>query len=277
MSHRSKWNAGALRLRDVQDDSDDRPHARIVLVSDDEPLRLLLQALLSARGYDVAASDSARALASPQSLKGFVVGIVDFSACRADAVRVHSLLRATGAAVISISAGKDGAPAPDELGCEVRLRKPFDPRALLLIVRGVLADEVEAPQSQSMIRVGPIGLSRLLNVATVASREIELTDAETRILHELLINAGSPVTRERLTKRALLRDWSPEDRSLDAHINRLRRKLGNDRRGHTPIRTVRGFGYRLLAEWEPDSVTAVAMRAPSRHPPVGNFSARSRE
>jgi DNA-binding response OmpR family regulator len=38
---------------------------------------------------------------------------------------------------------------------------------------------------------------------------------------------------------------------LDAHINRLRRKLGNDRRGRTPIRTVRSVGCLLLAAWEP--------------------------
>jgi DNA-binding response OmpR family regulator len=34
-------------------------------------------------------------------------------------------------------------------------------------------------------------------------------------------------------------------------MNRLRCKLGCDRRGRTPIRTVRGAGYRLVAEWEP--------------------------
>ncbi len=88
-------------------------------------------------------------------------------------------------------------------------------------------------------------------MANVAAREIELTDVETRILHELLINASTPVTRERLTRRGLLRDWSPVDRCLDAHINRLRRKLGRDRHGRTPIRTVRGVGYLLLEEWEP--------------------------
>jgi DNA-binding response OmpR family regulator len=88
-------------------------------------------------------------------------------------------------------------------------------------------------------------------MARVGSREIELTDVETRILHELLRNASHPVSRERLTRRALLRDWSPEDRALDTHINRLRHKIGADHRGRTPLRTVRGVGYLLLGEWQP--------------------------
>jgi len=254
MSHLSTRNAGALSVHEAFEDTDDRSAARVVLVSDDEPLRLLLQELLAAHGYDVVASNSQRALASLPSLCGSAVAIVDTSIHHSDVIQVHRLLRAAGTAIVAIGPGKDGRPAGNERDAvgEVLLRKPFDPRALLLIVRGLLTDDVEgALRTHSTIRVGPIGLSRLLNTAIVASREIALTDAETRILHELLLNAGSPVGRERLTRRALLRDWSPEDRSLDAHINRLRRKLGNDRRGHTPIRTVRGFGYRLLAEWEP--------------------------
>jgi DNA-binding response OmpR family regulator len=49
----------------------------------------------------------------------------------------------------------------------------------------------------------------------------------------------------------LLRAWSPGDRSLDTHINRLRRKVGRDARGRTPIRTLTGVGYLLLADWDP--------------------------
>ena len=101
------------------------------------------------------------------------------------------------------------------------------------------------------VSVGPISLAPLLNAATVASREVELTDVETRILHELLLNATHPVTRERLTRRGLMRNWSPDDRTLDTHINRLRRKLGVDTRGRTPIRTITGVGYLLLADWKP--------------------------
>ena len=168
---------------------------------------------------------------------------------------MHALraLQATKAALVVIVPKKNGDATPHELAAgDVVLGKPFDPRELLLIIRGMLEDSADAEErSDSPLAVGPISLSPLLNAATVAAREIELTDVETRILHELLLNATRPVTRERLTRRALLRNWSPGDRALDTHINRLRRKLGVDQRGRTPIRTITGIGYLLLADWKP--------------------------
>lgn len=228
--------------------------ARIVLVSDDAQLRSLLNGLLVAHGYaDVTSSDLRSALASKRLLTESDVAIVDTSVYYADAIRVLRRLKSTSAAIVAIFAKENGA-APHALAADgdVLLGKPFDPRELLLIIRGMLESSGETPpQNRSAVSAGPITLSVVVNAAIVASREIGLTDVETRILHELLINAGGPVTRERLTRRGLLRDWSPDQRSLDTHINRLRRKLGTDRRGRTPIRTVRGVGYRLLPEWEP--------------------------
>lgn len=230
------------------------PRSRIVLVSDDAQLRSLLCGLLVAHGLvGVASSDLRSALASKRLLAESDVAIVDTSVYYADAIRVLRRLKRTSAAIVAILAKENGA-AQHELraGGDVLLGKPFDPRELLLIVRGILDARTEtSPQNRSAVAAGPISLSVLVNAAIVASREIGLTDVETRILHELLVNAGEPVTRERLTLRGLLRDWSPDDRCLDTHINRLRRKLGTDRRGRTPIRTVRGVGYRLLPEWQP--------------------------
>jgi len=169
---------------------------------------------------------------------------------------MHALraLQATNAAIVVIVPKKNGDATLHDLAArgDVVLGKPFDPRELLLIIRGLLEsnDEAAAP-SDSPVSVGPISLTPLLNVATVASREIELTNVETRILHELLLNATHAVTRERLTRRGLMRSWSPEDRTLDTHIARLRRKLGVDTKGRTPIRTITGVGYLLLADWTP--------------------------
>jgi DNA-binding response OmpR family regulator len=182
-----------------------------------------------------------------------MVAIVDVSPSRPDATRVLRQLKATSAATVVIF-GKNGGGAPHELaaGGDVLLGKPFDPRELLLIIRGMLdGGGDEPPPSTSTLSVGPISLSPLLSSATVASRQVELTGVETRILYELLMNAAQPVSRERLTRRGLMRAWSRDDRGLDTHINRLRRKLGDDHRGHTPIRTITGVGYLLLADWKP--------------------------
>ena len=229
--------------------------AQILLVSDDAQLRSLLGGLLVAHGYDgVLGVDSQSALSTERLRAKWDVAIVDVSTSSCGALHALRQLKATNAAIVVIVPKKNGAGTPHEVavGGDVVLGKPFDPRELLLIIRGLLEsnDEAAAP-SDSPVSVGPISLTPLLNVATVASREIELTNVETRILHELLLNATHAVTRERLTCRGLMRSWSPEDRTLDTHIARLRRKLGVDTKGRTPIRTITGVGYLLLADWTP--------------------------
>jgi DNA-binding response OmpR family regulator len=230
------------------------PAARIVLVSDDEQMRSLLCGLFAAHGYaSVTGLDSNSALAAQQREARWDLAIVDVSAA---ASRVLPQLKATSRALVAICVPNNGTAAQVVAGSDVALGKPFDPRELLLVVRGMLEVEVgvdtggDAASPAAATTAGPITLTTLVNTARVGAREIELTDVETRILHELLANASNPVSRERLTRRALLRDWSPDDRALDTHINRLRRKIGPDHRGRTPLRTVRGVGYLLLAEWQ---------------------------
>lgn len=227
--------------------------ARIVLISEDEQLRSLLCGLLVAHGYAGAVGLGA-ASADAAELARCDVAIVDV-AVHADALRVLRTLKAASRAGIVALFPKTSGLAPELAAFgDVLVGKPFDPRELVLIIGGLLhgkAAAPTAPQSRALVSAGPISLWTLLNAAMVAAREVELTGVETRILYELLSNASQPVTRERLTRRGLGRDWVPDDRSLDTHINRLRRKLGNDRRGRTPIRTVRSVGYLLLAEWEP--------------------------
>jgi DNA-binding response OmpR family regulator len=224
--------------------------ARIVLVSDDEQLRSLLGGLLNAHGYrGVVGVDTAP---SRQPVAEWDIAVVDMSASYDETMRVLQQLKSTGAATIAIFAQRNGAAAPRELvtGTDVLLGKPFDPRELLLVIRGMLDGQADAvPLGDATVSAGPITLSTLLNQATVASREIELTGVEARILCELVINATRPVTRERLMRRALLR--SADSRGLDTHVSRLRRKIGRDRNGRTPIRTVRGVGYLLIERWEP--------------------------
>ncbi len=228
--------------------------APIVLISDDEQLRSLLCGLMLAHGFRSVVGIDTRSAITWIRTAACGVAIVDTCVNYTDALRALKQLKSTSAATLAIFAKRNGASAPSELVAsgDVLLGKPFDPRELLLIVRGLLDDGTSAaPAVPATLAAGPVMLSTLLNTATVAAREIELTDVETRILRELLLQAGGPVSRERLTRRGLLRDWSPDDRALDTHINRLRHKLGDDRRGRTPLRTVRGVGYLLLAEWDP--------------------------
>jgi len=81
----------------------------------------------------------------------------------------------------------------------------------------------------------------------VSGRSVDLTGAEFRVLECLLREAGTIVSRERLTEQALGRPLELYDRSIDTHVSNLRRKLALPA-NRAEIRAIRGAGYILTTE-----------------------------
>ena len=79
---------------------------------------------------------------------------------------------------------------------------------------------------------------------SVAGRPLELTTIEFEILARLVQSAGEVVGRERLVADVFERQFNPEDRSLDVHVSRLRKKLWPH---GSLIVTIRGVGHLLRA------------------------------
>ena len=228
--------------------------SRILLVSDNVQLRTLLSQLLAAHRYEVVAVESCAPL-TLEAGADWDAAIIDTAATQGAARWLRNIDRTGRVPTLAIAAGKNGAAA-ESLWRRVDavLHEPFDARKLLLVIRGLFADRREAVgRAEQALTTGPVTLDSLLNTATVEAREVSLTGAETRLLRELMLAASTAVSRDKLTRCGLGRGSSPDDRCLDTHIKRLRRKLGTDRHGRTPIRTVRSIGYLLLEQWRPAS------------------------
>jgi DNA-binding response OmpR family regulator len=224
---------------------------RLLVVSDDAQLRTLLGQFLGAHRYGVDAVGSTAQLAQPAA--GWDAAIVDAGGTQLEALRaLRSLERTARVPTIAVAGAKTGVDSLWQR-VDVVLDKPLEPRKLLLVLRGLLACQTRAaPPHQDALTAGPFTLQCLLNTLTVATREITLTGVETRILRELMLAATTPVARNRLAPPCNpARARPPDDRALDTHVKRLRRKLGTDEHGRTPIRTVRGVGYLLLTDWQP--------------------------
>ena len=71
-------------------------------------------------------------------------------------------------------------------------------------------------------------------------KPVEFTSVEFNLLHVLLREAGRVVPRERLVDIVLSRKFSPFDRSIDMHVSKIRKKLGDSDSGLDHIKTVRG-------------------------------------
>jgi DNA-binding response OmpR family regulator len=137
-----------------------------------------------------------------------------------------------------------------EIGADDYLPKPFNPRELVARIRAILrrtqaAEKTgdRAGQIPEVVRVGDIELDPATRIVRQNGKPVELTSVEFNLLHVLLREAGRVVTREHLVDAVLSRKFSPFDRSIDMHVSKVRKKLGDSDEGSDHIKTVRGVGY----------------------------------
>jgi two-component system response regulator CpxR len=132
-----------------------------------------------------------------------------------------------------------------EMGADDYLPKPFNPRELAARIRAILrrTSAAAATGETHVLAAGDLTMDLGAHGVRSAGAEVELTGAEFAVLETLVRAAGTVVTRDDLSRRALGRRASAFDRSLDVHLSNLRRKLGPLPGGGERIKTIRGVGY----------------------------------
>ena len=111
---------------------------------------------------------------------------------------------------------------------------PFSPKQLMNAVENLLL------LAQSLLRAGPLRLDTLHHRVTMAGERLTLTAQEFALLEVLVKTPGAAVSRETLLRTAWGYQDLGETRTVDVHIQRLRRKLGK-----SCIETVYKTGYKL--------------------------------
>jgi DNA-binding response OmpR family regulator len=222
------------------------PHVtRLLIVEDDEGIRVPLMRALEREGYEVeGVGDGEEALRHAAGADEPDLVIIDVGLPGIDGLEVCRRIRAMRPAVpILFLTAQDGElDIVDGLdaGADDYITKPFRVSELLARVRAHLrrtaTDTTEA---------GDVRIDASARRAWLGDEELELSPKEFDLLALLVREAGRVVTRERIMAEVWDENWFGSTKTLDMHVSWLRRKLGEDAADPRHLVTVRGVGLRF--------------------------------
>lgn len=133
-----------------------------------------------------------------------------------------------------------------DLGADDYVTKPFSPRELVRRVQAILRRTRPADASfQPPRQFGDLLLDVTRHQVTVGGNPVALTATEFRLLEAMSQSPGRVFTREELVRRVFGDDYEGLERTIDAHVMNLRRKIERDPRHPALLLTVYGIGYKF--------------------------------
>jgi two-component system response regulator CpxR len=220
---------------------------RILVIDDDVELCHLVGEYLRAEGFAVDCVHDGESGLRKATAGEYLLAVLDVMLPGINGFEVLRRIRATSRLPVLLltARGEDVDRIVGlEIGADDYLPKPFNPRELVARIRAVLRRTrseggVPAPD---VVSVGDVELDPATRTVLLEGKPVELTSVEFNLLEVLLREAGRVVPRERLVNAVLSRKFSPFDRSIDMHVSKVRKKLG-DSDSDEHIKTVRGVGY----------------------------------
>jgi len=223
---------------------------RVLVVDDEESIVQLVTAYLRRAGFEVeAASDGPGALAMVRQFRPDVV-VLDIMLPGLDGLEVLRRLRQESPAYVIMLTAK--AEETDKVvglavGADDYVTKPFSPRELTARIHAILRRGragAQAPEVPLVFR--GLRLDPWRRETRVDDVPVELTTLEFNLLHALASYPGHVLTREQLIERVWGMEYFGDDRVVDVHIRKLRRKLRDPADRPRFIQTIRGVGYKFV-------------------------------
>ncbi len=138
-----------------------------------------------------------------------------------------------------------------EQGADDYVCKPARPAVLLARIKALLrrADSVDSKVSApDVLNFGQLTIDNARRSTFLADQQIDLTGAEFDLLWLLAVNAGTPLSREKIFSELRGIEYDGVDRSIDVRISRIRPRIGDNSEQPKVIKTIRNKGYLFVRE-----------------------------
>lgn len=223
--------------------------ATVLVVDDERKIRDLVRSYLERDGYSVLVADSGqRALEAADRVHPDLV-VLDLMLPDLSGEEVARSIRSQSQVpiiMLTAKASEDDRVTGLNLGADDYLVKPFSPRELVARIEAVLRRAAGGtPVAASTFDGGRLAIDRESREVMLDGARVDLTRSEFDLLYALSSRPGRVYSRFELISKVQGYDYEGYERTIDAHVKNLRRKLGDDPRHPTYVLTVTGVGYKL--------------------------------
>ena len=215
----------------------------ILVVDDDDKIRLLIKEYLSNKGYLVSTAENAEKAKIKIDIFNFNLIILDVMMPGQSGYDLTKELKASKNIPIILLTAKgevENRIHGLEIGADDYIGKPFDPKELLLRVKNVIKMNID-PNKLLSSKIGEAELN--LNKMTIKIKDklLRINSSEKKVLMKMLSSPGKIFSRTDIGKIASI----SKERSIDVMITRLRKKIELDPKNPKFLQTIRGSGYVL--------------------------------
>ncbi|WP_344234834.1 response regulator transcription factor [Kribbella hippodromi] len=225
--------------------------ARVLLIEDDDAIRLSLGKSLTAAGHVVSAvgagADGVAAVARERP----EVLLLDLGLPDLDGRDVLAMVRAVSDVPVIVATARDDDASVVRLldaGADDYVIKPFSAAQMDARIRAVLRRLGQDQQGDSTVEIGGLKIDPRSREVTVDGNAVDLTRKEFDLLLALSRRPGAVVTKRELLAEVWGLPWGGGDRTVDVHLSWLRRKLGETAAEPRFVHSVRGVGVKLSAD-----------------------------
>ncbi|MBF9030827.1 response regulator [Rhodobacterales bacterium HKCCE3408] len=233
--------------------------ARIALVDDDRNILTSVAMTLEAEGFEVETYNDGQSALEAFNRRLPDLGVFDIKMPRMDGMDLLQRLRQKSKMPVIFLTSKDDEI--DELmglrmGADDYVKKPFSQRLLVERIRSILRRQealaadgtAGAPEDAQVMTRGNLTMDPLRHSVSWKGKDVSLTVTEFLLLQALAQRPGFVKSRDQLMDVAYDEQVYVDDRTIDSHIKRLRKKMREADEEFSAIETLYGIGYRYNEE-----------------------------